>query len=200
MTLVWPPRASTHSHGTEFRATKEMPALVEGLGLRIGVAVTESLHAAVSAADASRLCLKWPNDVLIDGRKVCGVLTEVMGSGEGLRVVVGIGVNLNFDAYRLPEELRARATTIRAALGRDLDPETVLSALLERVGPAIDGPWPDAGLVSRANAMLWGVGSQHSCVLDDGTPATGELVGLDERGEPLVRTASGMGWLPTTGI
>lgn len=174
--------------------------LVEGLGLRIGVAVTEGLRAAVRRTDADRLKLKWPNDVLIDGRKVCGILTEIVGAGTGERVLIGVGINLNLNEAALPEALRSRCTTLRHAFGRDLDPTRVLHELSQRVLAAIDDQWPDPDLVSRANAMLHGVGAEQLGVLDDGTADFGCFVGLDSCGIPIVRTSRGVGRLPTTAI
>ena len=176
------------------------PGLVDGLGLRIGVAITEALRAAVGRQFAGRLKLKWPNDVLIEGKKVCGVLTETAGAGDAFRVLIGVGVNLNLDLAALPVHLRASSTTIRDLLGRDLDPEPLLADLIARIGEAVDAPWPDTALIKRANAMLHGIGAEHIGVLEDGTADFGLLLGLDGRGVPLVRTSRGMGRLPSTPV
>jgi BirA family biotin operon repressor/biotin-[acetyl-CoA-carboxylase] ligase len=186
-TLVWKP-------------VRRMPALVEGLGLRIGVAVVEGLRAAAGSEHADRLKLKWPNDVLADRRKVCGVLTETAGSGGGLRVLVGVGVNANVDSAALPESLREQSTTLRDLCGREIDLEGMLRELVGRIGAAVDGAWPDSELIRRANAMLHGIGSERVGVLEDGTADYGVLLGLDGQGAPVVRTSRGMGRLPTTAI
>lgn len=186
-TLVWKP-------------LRRMPALVEGLGVRIGVAVVEGLRAAAGSEHADRLKLKWPNDVLIEGRKVCGVLTETAGAGADLRVLVGIGVNVRFDAAAIPEHLRERTTTLREAIGRELEPEALLAEVVPRVGHAIDAQWPDAGLIERANAMLHGLGTGQVGVLEDGTADFGVFTGLDSLGVPVVRTSRGTGRLPTTAM
>jgi len=76
--------------------------------------------------------IKWPNDVLINGRKVCGILTEVRMSGENLDfVVLGVGLNANFDLSALPDYLRGSSTTLREELGKEVDRENLLCALLE---------------------------------------------------------------------
>jgi BirA family transcriptional regulator, biotin operon repressor / biotin---[acetyl-CoA-carboxylase] ligase len=90
--------------------------------------------AAVSVCEAIReaaglqATIKWPNDVLLDGRKVCGILIEQRGV-----TVAGIGVNVNqsaemFDAARLPE-----ATSLAAAAGRPFDCEEVTRLLIRRL-------------------------------------------------------------------
>jgi BirA family transcriptional regulator, biotin operon repressor / biotin---[acetyl-CoA-carboxylase] ligase len=76
--------------------------------------------------------LKWPNDVLLGGKKVAGVLTEMSAEAERvLHVVVGLGLNVNGTAF--PAALRARATSLRLAAGRGAPPlprATVLAELL----------------------------------------------------------------------
>jgi BirA family biotin operon repressor/biotin-[acetyl-CoA-carboxylase] ligase len=86
---------------------------------------------------APRAVIKWPNDVLIDGRKVAGILTE-MEAAEGRVgfVIVGIGVNLNSEAAEFPEELRDKAiglcTAAHAVVDRNAFTTHLLSRLEER--------------------------------------------------------------------
>ncbi len=87
-------------------------ALAPAWPLAAAVGVAETVGAWVDDPDAVEI--KWPNDVLIGGRKTCGILMEL--SAEAARVswmVVGIGVNLNVDPARFPEEFQARATSLR---------------------------------------------------------------------------------------
>lgn len=75
--------------------------------------------------------LKWPNDVVINGKKVCGILTEgCIDSGTVSYAVLGIGINLNFSADLLPAELRTSATTLLTEIGRPIEPEQFLHQLL----------------------------------------------------------------------
>jgi len=63
--------------------------------------------------------VKWPNDVLIRGKKVAGVLTETQLDQEEVRfVILGMGMNVNQDSLGFPEDLRAKATSLRIELGR----------------------------------------------------------------------------------
>lgn len=98
-----------------------------------------TLAAAVALAEAvaeegARPALKWPNDLLLDGRKAAGILTEMTTAGSRVDFVVcGIGVNLNARAF--PEELRERATSLALVLGRTVDRAgftASLAAALER--------------------------------------------------------------------
>ena len=94
------------------------------------------LAAGLAASDAVREAaavetrLKWPNDILYDGKKLGGILAEgVSGAAGGDFVVVGIGLNVGHDAGDFPEELRAASTSIRIAAARDIAVEAVWEAL-----------------------------------------------------------------------
>jgi BirA family biotin operon repressor/biotin-[acetyl-CoA-carboxylase] ligase len=93
-----------------------------------GVAPQLSLLAAVAVADTIRMVcrlapeIKWPNDVLLDSRKVCGILAEMQTKGGSLQsVVLGIGVNVNAAMSAFPESLRDKATSLLLAGGREVD-------------------------------------------------------------------------------
>ena len=77
--------------------------------------------------------IKWPNDVLVDDRKVAGFLAESRGGAEeGAAVVVGLGLNVNQSRDDFPETLRERVTSLRMASGRIWDRTLLLTALLAR--------------------------------------------------------------------
>jgi len=78
---------------------------------------------------------KWPNDVLVDGRKVCGILSEMKTVGEKVDyAIIGIGLNANLDVEEdFPKELRETATSIQKALGRKIALEELFRILLEKV-------------------------------------------------------------------
>ncbi|MCH8882104.1 MAG: biotin--[acetyl-CoA-carboxylase] ligase [SAR324 cluster bacterium] len=92
-----------------------------------GLAVAEGIETALGAEPR----LKWPNDVTLNGRKVCGILTELKQGPRGaVRLVVGIGINCQGTAEDFPPELHGVLTTLAAETGRDFDNETVLQAVL----------------------------------------------------------------------
>jgi BirA family transcriptional regulator, biotin operon repressor / biotin---[acetyl-CoA-carboxylase] ligase len=72
--------------------------------------------------------IKWPNDLLSDERKICGILAEAIETPAGRAVVVGIGINLTQNAF--PPELTNVATSVSEATGRQPERETILAALL----------------------------------------------------------------------
>ena len=106
------------------------------LSLVGGLAVADALVAVASVPAR----IRWPNDLLVDGRKVCGILAEAssdsVGAGAGRlhHVILGIGVNLAQTAF--PEALADRATSLRLVTGRAPEAAAVLAAVLEQLGRA----------------------------------------------------------------
>lgn len=92
-----------------------------------GVAVCRAIERVCGVSGA----IKWPNDVVLGGKKICGILVEsVFGSGAPC-VIVGIGVNANTREF--PAELRAIAGSIRDVTGRDCDLEELAAVLMEEL-------------------------------------------------------------------
>ncbi|MFH1091636.1 MAG: biotin--[acetyl-CoA-carboxylase] ligase [Pseudomonadota bacterium] len=96
-----------------------------------------TLVAGLAAAEAvlmltgRRPGLKWPNDLLLDGRKIAGLLAELDSSKAGREfVVLGVGLNVNLDYENLPPELKDQAGSLFMATGRRWDRIEVLAALL----------------------------------------------------------------------
>ena len=88
--------------------------------LAAGIAVAETVAATLGSPGAVEI--KWPNDVLLDGLKTSGILMEL--NAEATRVgflILGIGVNLNVDRDRFPEEFRSLATSLASHSGRHVD-------------------------------------------------------------------------------
>jgi BirA family biotin operon repressor/biotin-[acetyl-CoA-carboxylase] ligase len=155
-----------------------------------GVALAEAIEGATGlAAD-----IKWPNDLLAGGRKLAGILAEGISPGAGgvTAVVLGYGLNLGPIAY--PPELRERATSLEAELGRPVDRAPLCAASLA----ALAARYRDL-LAGRFDAILdaWrrrAPGSRGARVEWD-SPAgrlSGITDGVDQRGALLVRTAAGL--------
>ena len=97
-----------------------------------------TLMAAVALADtiasfvAERPAIKWPNDILIDGKKLAGILTESACDAKRIEfVILGIGVNLNFPRDRMPETIRDRATSLMEVAGKTLSRELFVRRLIQ---------------------------------------------------------------------
>lgn len=109
--------------------------------------------AAIHATTGLKAELKWPNDVLLSGSKVSGVLVETRFLGDSpAGLVVGIGVNLLQRAEDFPPELSATATSLLLASGLEVVPETFAGALLSALGPLVEkGLESPASLVTLAS-------------------------------------------------
>jgi len=93
------------------------PARVPLLTLVAGLGVAEAIEEIAGVAS----WLKWPNDVLVEGRKVAGILAEMASTDEQVsHVGIGIGINVNHGPRDLPEELFPAATSLRLAAGRSI--------------------------------------------------------------------------------
>lgn len=76
--------------------------------------------------------IKWPNDVLIDDKKVCGILTEAIAKLNNIEyVIVGVGIDVNIDIDELPEELREGSNSLKAVCGKEFDENEVIRIFLE---------------------------------------------------------------------
>jgi BirA family biotin operon repressor/biotin-[acetyl-CoA-carboxylase] ligase len=86
-----------------------------------------------------RAKIKWPNDVLINQKKVCGILTESEIKGKNMNfAVLGFGINANLDLNAFPQHLRDSATTLKAQLRKKISREVLLCRLLENVETCYD--------------------------------------------------------------
>lgn len=106
------------------------PSRLPELSLVAGNAVAKAI-ADITGLDPK---IKFPNDILIGGRKVAGILAE---SSEG-RVLLGIGVNANQEEAELPADAQTEPTSLRLELGRRVDRAELLAAILARLEPAYD--------------------------------------------------------------
>jgi BirA family biotin operon repressor/biotin-[acetyl-CoA-carboxylase] ligase len=162
------------------------------LPLVAGLALARALDGLGVATD-----LKWPNDLLLAGRKLSGVLVELRrlpgGGGQlgGEAVVIGVGVNVGERTDDFPDELRATATSLALA-GHDLTREDIAAALLNQLEPL----WDELQEGSRAalldawkqRASFWG--RPVTAATPTGA-VTGVAVDLDPDGALIVRRDDG---------
>lgn len=87
-----------------------------------------AVHEALREACALQTDIKWPNDVLANEKKLCGILAETTETASGRAVVVGIGINLSRNS--LPRELEASATSLEAVTGLTFESNLLLAALI----------------------------------------------------------------------
>jgi BirA family biotin operon repressor/biotin-[acetyl-CoA-carboxylase] ligase len=167
------------------------PAEAAQLSLLAGVAVLEAVTERASAAPIPGLRLKWPNDVLVDGAKLGGILVESARAGRhgGLAAVVGIGLNL---ANR-PADLDRPATCL-AAHGCAVDPTAMLEALAWRMHHWL-AVWDEgAGFGSVREAWLSRGGriGERLAERAGARVIAGDYRGLDSGGALLLRDGAGI--------
>ena len=98
------------------------------LGLMASIGVAETIEAGIGRPAQ----LKWPNDVLVDGRKIAGILPEASLSNREISfVIIGIGLNVNAELVDFPPDLRDSVTSLRLCTGRQWDLEGAARDLLE---------------------------------------------------------------------
>jgi BirA family biotin operon repressor/biotin-[acetyl-CoA-carboxylase] ligase len=158
------------------------------ISLMAGIAVAEVLiQRGVKGVD-----IKWPNDVLVNERKVCGILVE--GTSTGLnthRIVLGIGVNLNHQSF--PPQLSRSATSLRLETGEPVAVDEFRDQLLELIAFWY-GQWKDnAGkvMINRWQELSSYTYGKNIVVILDDQEIRGETAGLTETGALRVMTGSG---------
>ncbi len=131
---------------------------------------------ALAAAGAAHLRVQWPNDLIWGGKKVGGILSEVITDPQGRKVpVVGIGLNLSQESW--PEEIADRATSLKLiGAATTLDPEILAAQILERI-ELLPEPlsWSDL----RPTWMLFDDTPGKKYILADGTQALAMGIGPD---------------------
>jgi BirA family transcriptional regulator, biotin operon repressor / biotin---[acetyl-CoA-carboxylase] ligase len=146
----------------------------EGLPLAAAVAVCEAVE--------PRCLIKWPNDVLVDGRKLAGILVE--GRPQEGWAVLGIGLNVSTREEDFPAELRDTATSLAIAGAPETTAEAVLAPLLARLDARLRSPMEEILAEWRRRDALLG----HAVRWDGGE---GTAAGIDADGSLLVDTGAG---------
>jgi BirA family biotin operon repressor/biotin-[acetyl-CoA-carboxylase] ligase len=160
------------------------------------VAPQLNLLTAIAVADAiSEVCqltpaIKWPNDVLVAGKKVCGILAEMQTEAGELRaVILGIGVNINAPLSAFPEELHDKASSLLLVSGRTIERSMFTASLLTHLEKYYV-LWLEQGFVAlRSTWEMYAssvLGKRIAVAVSEGT-VIGTALGLDDDGALLVR-------------
>lgn len=161
--------------------------------LVMALAVAEAIH-GVTGLDTG---IKWPNDIVVNGKKVVGILTEMSMTPEMNEIqflVAGVGVNVNQErAEEFPEELRKTATSLRIESGRQFDRAGLLAEILARFEEdyeAFARALTLSALKERYESRLVGRNAAVR-VLDPAGEYTGVSRGITETGELIVEKENG---------
>ncbi|MBN2387943.1 MAG: biotin--[acetyl-CoA-carboxylase] ligase [Anaerolineales bacterium] len=146
--------------------------------------------AALAEYDLPAL-IKWPNDILLGGRKVCGILVEAVWLGEQVdSLVVGVGVNVGPESVPAAELLNFPATCLETEAARTLDRGALLGAILAGL-LAWRERMPEAEFLSTWVARLAFRGEQVEVWTVGQAPRRGTLAGLDPDGSLRLRSPEG---------
>ena len=159
---------------------KFAPRQLPSASMAAAVAVAELLE-----AEGLNPSLKWPNDVLVNGKKICGILSEGITGG----VIIGIGLNVNMQNT---EYIDQPATSVLIATGKRRDVDELLGKLLKHLSVRLD-EWAQGGFSKvRKNweSKIPNVGKPVT-VRDGNAVRTGVLAGFGNDGELLLRDKTG---------
>lgn len=160
---------------------------------RITVAAAVAVRRAILDETGQDAAIKWPNDLLLDQRKVCGILTEMHAEPDRIRhLILGIGVDVNQQAGDFPPDLRKTATSLRLAAGRPLDRAALATRILRELDhdyarvqngkfDVVAEEWESACVTLGRNVTIQ-LGSRK---------VEGRAESLDDDGALLIRTQHG---------
>lgn len=151
----------------------------------LALVAANAVHALIAPLCAGQARIKWPNDVLVDGAKIAGILLERAGEA----IVVGIGINVTGH----PEGLDRPVTSLAAQGAADAEAGVLLARLAELFAHWL-GIWRVQGLEAvRAHWQLNAhpVGTPMRVVQPDGEVVEGRFVALDPQGMLILRLANG---------
>jgi BirA family biotin operon repressor/biotin-[acetyl-CoA-carboxylase] ligase len=164
------------------------------VAIAAGLAVRDVL--ASLAADLE-FSLKWPNDVLTNSRKICGILVEQHGNADQQGLIIGIGVNVNNSLADAPADVSQRATSLSDLQGQPFDLTDVLIRILLQLDARI------SQLVSQPRLAL--SEANHHNILNGRVVSiqtgdsriSGTCAGIDEDGQLVLQTLTGLVRCPT---
>lgn len=165
------------------------PDLWSRLTHAAALAVTHTLDLSPALPPAT---IKWPNDVILANRKVCGILLEsVLHAASGF-VVVGLGINLNATPDDFPPDLRPTATSIFSENGGILINRTAFTiSFLESLARTISTASADFPSLLAACSQRSSLTGKSLRLTSNGTEFTGSWAGLGPNGELLLRLPNG---------
>ncbi len=165
-----------------------LPIKAPGLTLLMAVAVAKGIRKCTGLACK----IKWPNDVVINGKKVCGILTEMSAEiGYINHVVIGVGINVNQE--RFPKEIQDRAVSLKQELLHSVRRSELIAAVMEEfeVCYEIFLKTEDlSGIKEQYNRLLVNQ-DQDVKVLEPGNEYEAHALGINDTGELMVRMKDG---------
>lgn len=151
-----------------------------------------SMSRAIEEQTGLSAQIKWPNDVVVNGKKVCGILTEMSAEMERIHyVVIGLGTNVNIEEF--PEEIQDKATSLKIESGREIERVPVICAFLSDFEKDFENFMENqnlSGLMEQYNKRLVNCG-RKVLILDPEGDYTGIAEGIDKNGALIVEKEKG---------
>ena len=160
---------------------------------QLALAAAVAVVRALSPLAPGRVAIKWPNDCLLDGKKVAGILTEMDAEVDRVRaVVLGLGVNLNAPARAFPIELRATATSVLLATGTSVDRPQFTARLCATLEAVYDRVVRDGFAVVASEWESYSCLTGRRVTIDcSGRRSEGTVRGIDPSGRLVLDGAAG---------
>nr|WP_296033506.1 biotin--[acetyl-CoA-carboxylase] ligase [uncultured Dorea sp.] len=185
---VWQSPAGSSIYMTILLYPEISPLKAPQLTLVMAIAVAEGIK-EVTGLDTK---IKWPNDIVVNGRKICGILTEMSTEIDYINhVVIGAGINVNQDDF--PEDIRKTASSLKMELGKQVKRSELIAAIMksfEKDYEIFVKTEDLSGLQELYNSMLVNL-DRDVKVLEPGNEYEAHALGINKTGELIVRTAEG---------
>ena len=185
---VWKSPSGSSIYMTILLYPDMAPIKAPQLTLVMAIAVAEGIQ-KVTGLETK---IKWPNDIVVNGKKICGILTEMSTEIDYINhVVIGVGINVNQDIF--PEDIRSTATSLKMELGKKVKRSELIAAVMKSFETCYETFMKTedlSGLQELYNSMLVNKDREVK-VLEPGNEYKAHALGINQTGELIVRTPEG---------
>jgi BirA family biotin operon repressor/biotin-[acetyl-CoA-carboxylase] ligase len=187
MQRIWHSPAGSNIYTSIILRPKIEPARTPQISILAGVAVADVLESYCP----DRIKLKWPNDVLIDRKKVCGILSQMKTVVSKIDfIVLGMGINVNINYNEFPKEICDLATSLAIETGREISRQELIISLYENMAKWYKQTLKDGfGRIKEKWLSLSPMIGQTVQVMFREESVSGKAIGLDEDGSLILLAA-----------
>ncbi|KMT22038.1 biotin--[acetyl-CoA-carboxylase] ligase [Clostridium cylindrosporum] len=163
------------------------PFMAPGITQVVALSVAAGLHLSTDL----KFSIKWPNDIILNGKKVCGILTEMDGEIDSLNyIIVGIGINVN--QAEIPDEISHKATSLKVELSKHIERKIIVSNILNEFEKNYkvfkeDGIAPFIGELKKYSALI----GKDVLISNPFKTFNGKVVDIDSEGYLVVEDEDG---------
>lgn len=168
------------------------PEIIPSRAPMLTLVMAQSVAEAIREMTGVDAQIKWPNDIVLNGKKICGMLTEMSTEIDWISyVVIGVGINVNTENF--PEELKDQATSLWLEEGKRYKRAALIAQIMKRFESCYEQfikTGDLSGIQEDYNRLLVNR-DREVRILEPGHEYNGHALGIDETGELLVRRADG---------